>query len=356
MKKYFVVILFLYSNILLLDAQTSNSPIEASGQGGNGLIFSFVDNSGKPLSIPDSMLVLSYILTASGGEPISGYTWTLSSGSTFPPGVTVEPLTGVLKSSGASLIAGSYQFKMTVSDDEGNSAQETLNFIVRQDSNTVDFLNSLLSDVDDTIYVDPVNTYDIAYTGIYYSASVGAELGYKPAPLHWSIYSGSLPPGLVLDAARGVIRGTPLSGDENQTYTFSIKITDTSGREGIGPDEQISVYSNPTFIRSSPKVPLLFKLNQNYPNPFNPTTTIKYQIPQTSYVTLKVYNILGNETAALVDKVQQAGNYSIEYGAGSKDNIAGLSSGVYFYKLTAVPVNAGHATSFSEVKKLLFLK
>ena len=88
--------------------------------------------------------------------------------------------------------------------------------------------------------------------------------------------------------------------------------------------------------------PLSFKLNQNYPNPFNPTTTISYSIPRSSFVTLKVYDILGNEVAALVNGDKAAGNYRIEFN-GSK-----LASGVYFYRLTA-----GNKT---DVKKLLLTK
>jgi hypothetical protein len=88
--------------------------------------------------------------------------------------------------------------------------------------------------------------------------------------------------------------------------------------------------------------PYSFKLNQNYPNPFNPTTTISYTIPKSSYVSLKVYDILGNEVSALVSGEKSAGYYRIKFD-GSK-----LASGVYFYRLTA-----GNKT---DVKKLLLTK
>ncbi len=91
-------------------------------------------------------------------------------------------------------------------------------------------------------------------------------------------------------------------------------------------------------------IPTKFELLQNYPNPFNPSTTINYQIPNSSYVTLKVYNILGKEVASLVNKEQQAGRYSVQLSLYRNQ----LSSGVYFYKLTA--------GSLSEVKKLMLLK
>ena len=80
-----------------------------------------------------------------------------------------------------------------------------------------------------------------------------------------------------------------------------------------------------------------FTLLQNYPNPFNPTTTIQYSIEKPSQVTLKVYNVLGNEVATLVSKHQEAGNYSV---------LLGVS--VYFYIL--------EAGSFVSTKKLILIK
>ncbi len=85
-----------------------------------------------------------------------------------------------------------------------------------------------------------------------------------------------------------------------------------------------------------------FYLEQNYPNPFNPTTTIKYQIPELSRVTLKVYDVLGNEIANLVNEEKSIGSYQIEFD-GSK-----LSSGVYFYQLKA--------GSYGETKKMVLLR
>ncbi len=89
-------------------------------------------------------------------------------------------------------------------------------------------------------------------------------------------------------------------------------------------------------------IPLQFSISQNYPNPFNPSTTFKYEIAKTGFVTLKVYDILGRELATLVNEVRQPGLYSTEW------NSTGKPSGVYFYRLTA--------GSFSETKKMILLK
>ena len=70
-----------------------------------------------------------------------------------------------------------------------------------------------------------------------------------------------------------------------------------------------------------------FSLSQNYPNPFNPSTIISYQIPTNGNVTLKVFDLIGNEVATIVNENKTAGSYSIEF------NASDLPSGVYFYQL-----------------------
>ena len=85
-----------------------------------------------------------------------------------------------------------------------------------------------------------------------------------------------------------------------------------------------------------------YKLYQNYPNPFNPSTRIEYEIPEVSFVTLKVYDVLGNEIATLVNEGKPAGSYEVEF------NASNLTSGIYFYQL-----NAG---SFIETNKMILLK
>jgi hypothetical protein len=89
-------------------------------------------------------------------------------------------------------------------------------------------------------------------------------------------------------------------------------------------------------------VPSNFVLNQNYPNPFNPTTDIEYSIPMKANVSLKVFNVLGQEVATLFEGVQNAGSYSATFDA--KD----LSSGIYFYRL--------QSENFSITKKLVLMK
>lgn len=88
--------------------------------------------------------------------------------------------------------------------------------------------------------------------------------------------------------------------------------------------------------------PTAFQLGQNYPNPFNPATTIEYQIPAESKVSISIYNSIGQKIKELVNEIKQAGSYKIDF------NGDGLPSGVYFYQL-----NAG---GFNATKRLLLLK
>ena len=90
------------------------------------------------------------------------------------------------------------------------------------------------------------------------------------------------------------------------------------------------------------EIPTGFSLDQNYPNPFNPGSTIKFSLPRTGFVTLKVYNLLGEEVATLVAENLSVGKYQIEWDA------SGLSSGVYYYRL--------QSDQFVETKKLTLLK
>lgn len=105
-------------------------------------------------------------------------------------------------------------------------------------------------------------------------------------------------------------------------------------------------------------IPRHYVLDQNYPNPFNPVTVIRYQLPVRSNVTLKIYNVLGQEVKTLVDEVQEAGYKSVTWDARQTAGglASGFASGVFFYRLNSRQVDGGNDGSFTETKKLLLLK
>ncbi|OGV00551.1 MAG: hypothetical protein A3J84_00250 [Ignavibacteria bacterium RIFOXYA2_FULL_37_17] len=106
--------------------------------------------------------------------------------------------------------------------------------------------------------------------------------------------------------------------------------------------EVVNINNPATGIKQEDEIPTDYVLNQNYPNPFNPVTTISYKVPGNVRTTLKVFDLLGNEIATIVDEEQSRGNYKVNF------NAANLTSGIYFYRL-----NAGN---FSETKSMLLLK
>jgi len=89
-------------------------------------------------------------------------------------------------------------------------------------------------------------------------------------------------------------------------------------------------------------IPQNYSLLQNYPNPFNPSTYIKYQLAKSGFVSLKIYDILGNEVRTLVNETKNAGSYKVKFDGSD------LSSGIYFYQLKA--------GEYSETKKMILLK
>ena len=119
------------------------------------------------------------------------------------------------------------------------------------------------------------------------------------------------------------------TGQAGKRDTVEFLITDNS-----------SIYLTKQFIFNYTP-PKEFKLEQNFPNPFNPTTTIQYQLPADSKVTLKVYDILGSEVATLIDKEQEAGFKEVQFNGSS------YASGMYIYRLTS--------GSFSSIKKMLII-
>jgi len=126
---------------------------------------------------------------------------------------------------------------------------------------------------------------------------------------------------------------------DSMMYTIAFLQNDVNKEvlnSGIG-------YGSITGINIDPgDIPENFSLAQNFPNPFNPSTTIKFAMPKDGNVSLKVYDVLGNEVKTLVEGFQKAGTYSI-YFSGME-----ISSGVYYYRLTT--------DSFTDVKKMVLVK
>jgi hypothetical protein len=132
-------------------------------------------------------------------------------------------------------------------------------------------------------------------------------------------------------------------GDYTNIIAYNGKVYPVWTRsDQFGRSIIIATIDESTLDVKKAKVVSNFQLYQNYPNPFNPVTTIKYQIPELSFITLKVYDIIGNEIATLVNEEKSNGIYEVKF------NLVGLPSGIYFYQL--------RAGKFIDNRKMVLLK
>ena len=147
--------------------------------------------------------------------------------------------------------------------------------------------------------------------------------------------------------------GSSLGGNTGMDYTLDIDnqvgvIVFANGGEGQGLNmiwDALYAYSStiPTFVENNEETATEFNLSQNFPNPFNPSTKISWQLPVSSWITLKIFDALGSEVETLVNEYQNSGNHSRLYIVNSI-----LPSGIYFYQLKA--------GDYVETKKMLLLK
>jgi hypothetical protein len=106
-------------------------------------------------------------------------------------------------------------------------------------------------------------------------------------------------------------------------------------------------FGNVTAVDNQTVLPNSFDLFQNYPNPFNPTTKIKYNLSSSGFVTLTIYDLLGEKVKTLVNKTQNTGQYEVTA------DLSLFTSGVYFYRLN---VKGDKGKQFSSIKKMILMK
>jgi hypothetical protein len=126
------------------------------------------------------------------------------------------------------------------------------------------------------------------------------------------------------------------SASKNVNVSYDMMGSPVNGSASFTINSVLSIAVN------SAVQPKNYLLEQNYPNPFNPSTTIKYSLPNNGTVSLKVYNLIGQEVATLINMYQNSGDYAVTFNAST------LSSGVYFYRL--------ESGSFNVVKKMMLIK
>ena len=148
-------------------------------------------------------------------------------------------------------------------------------------------------------------------------------------------------------ATIGFVKGAGTTS-EPQQYNFTDNMSDFSSTVIYYRLKQLDFNGSYKYsdIVQVEITPTKFELSQNYPNPFNPSTKISWQAPVSGWQTLKVYDILGNEVATLVDEYRNAGSYEVDFNPAS--SIRNPATGVYFYQL--------RVGNYIETKKMILLK
>ena len=133
------------------------------------------------------------------------------------------------------------------------------------------------------------------------------------------------------------VKGDGSMGVHNAKYTAALL------RKTLG----LPIIADVTVL--NPQVPQEYALSQNYPNPFNPSTKISWHSPESGWQSLKIYDVLGNEIATLVNEEKPAGEYEVEFNSTSHSGeVRNLPSGIYFYQL--------RAGKFIQTRKMVYAK
>ncbi len=208
---------------------------------------------------------------------------------------------------------------------------------------------------DQTSIFNPVYQYNVQHDGVFVDPTlvVPVELNSFTAGVHgnnvellWStateennaffeLYRNGIRLGTIQGSGTTTEKKSYSFTDENVkagTYSYKLYQQDYDGSRKLAGETNATVSSNPAD----------FTLAQNYPNPFNPTTVINYSVPSESFVTLKVYDVMGNEVKTLVNEKKSAGSYNVNF------NAKNLAAGLYVYQL--------RTNNFEASKKMMLLK
>ncbi len=327
-----------------------------------------------------SQILMDENFNYTAGDSIGAYGWVYNTGTTN----TILVATPGLIYSGYPLsnIGNSCRVKNNGNDaykqtDSTLSNSVYVSFMINVDSVRAvggDYFFALLPNNSTTNYTARLYAKD-TLNGVYFGISKGSI---ATNPLSWSTTTYALHTTYLIVVKYTFLTGTT-ADDEIRMYIFSSGIPGTEpGSPTVGPVtgpstdapnisrvalRQGSATSSPTFnidgiricrawgnlvgITPITTVAENFSLSQNYPNPFNPSTKINFSIPERSFVTMKVYDMLGKEVMQLVGNNYSAGTYSVDMNA--KD----LSSGMYLYSIEA---KSESGNIFKDTKKLTLIK
>ncbi len=180
--------------------------------------------------------------------------------------------------------------------------------------------------------------------------NVGFSFSCPDTLISFTLLTGThttIAPGDTLSLSHGIIL---INSDAPDQHRFPVVMTGTVDGAPLWSDTVWFTVVTTGVIAEEKILPKAYSLAQNYPNPFNPSTTIRYSIPKLSYVTLKIYDILGREAATIVNEEKPAGIYTVRFSVGQPDlpGSPDISSGIYFYQIKA--------GDYVSTKKMILLK
>ena len=182
----------------------------------------------------------------------------------------------------------------------------------------------------------------LAGVDVYGQSADGAVVGYALTDNTGAYEIDGLPPGLTTVIVDG-------RGYDPAEQQIAIGATDVS----LTGNFSLSAATALPGTGGAPGVPENFALEQNYPNPFNPTTTIAFELPVTSAVTIRIYSVLGQEIATIVDGPLAAGSHAAIWNGRDRAGRV-VASGAYFYRMEATALAGGG--SFTSIRRMLYLK
>ena len=245
----------------------------------------------------------------------------------------------------AALAIGRHTAPITITSPEASNSPQTIMIVV----DIADDVNILLS---------PDNLHFNALVGINPASQQIGISNASPSGIQFDWGAVESSPWLSVNPSSGTSPSTleffvDVAGLLPGNYNAKVIVKQIAGIATDVDDDEDTVdvtltVDSPTDVDDlGGSLPTVFSLEQNYPNPFNPTTSIEFNLPKSSYVSLTVFNILGQKVAELVNGSLSAGNKQIEWD-GTDSNGRTLESGVYFYKITA--------GEFSMTRKMMMLK
>jgi len=311
--------------VVLAGSLISNIPASAvtgdiglSPAAGSGITgFGVTEVTGKIYTVdatgPVGSTIAAALLTAAKGDLTIAYN-NAAGRTPVPTGTFLNPGTGNI--GGMTLVPGLYKFTST--------AAITGSDVTLTGSATDVWIFQIAATLNVGTGIKVILAGGAKAANIFWQVGTSATLGTT------SVFKGTIM------AAQSISLGTGASL-EGRALASNAAVTLASNA--------ITRPAAATFVEKG-LAPTEFALFQNYPNPFNPSTMIQYNLSEASMVSLKIYDLIGNEVATLVNNNQEAGNYTVSFNTNKETH--SLSSGVYFYRL--------EAGSFISTKKLTLLK